>query len=198
MANNIFSITCPDNCSTATISVLPADVSCQLGTSQSEVDMVIFQEDTVTGPTDMSAAADWATLINNTDATGTKMKYLIGSGSVAEPEDTVVTVARGQEILTSRTYTMTFTVFDISTQQVYDFCRKIQCGGVKPKIFFTDLDNLLYGKVVSTGPDSGIELSSIKVSMPKDAGKEGLNKAVFVFKWLAKTDPDRVANPLTL
>jgi len=194
--SNIFSVICPTDCSVSIVPALPAQTDC-IVPSRSEIDMIIFRGSAV-GPTDMSMAADWVAKIDNTEALGAKMKYLIGIGTMAAPEDTTQTGPRDKEIIVSRLYTLVFTISNITSAVTYDFLRKLQCGNILPNIYYTDLGGFLYGQVAASGPDNGIEIASVSVAMPKDAGKEGHNKAILTFKWSSKVDPDRVINPLTI
>jgi hypothetical protein len=196
MPNNVFSITCPVDCAAATLGVLPASY-CQLGARLAEIDTIILQG-TDAGPTDMSVALDWAAKIDNTDATGAKMKFLVGSGTIGEPEEAIVTVARFQELVVRRDYSLVFEVSELSDSATYDFLRRIQCGSITPKFYYTSIGGFLYGKKVASGADTGIAPDSIKVSFLKEKGKDAVDKALLTIKFSGTTDPDRVANPLTI
>lgn len=148
------------------------------------------------GPADMATGSNWTGLIDNTDSTGDLMKYLVGKGSVTTPEDTIITVARDQEVITDRVYTLNFETTELSDTATYDFLRTLQCGSLKPNIYYASIGGFLYGKKGTT--DDGIVINSIAVSMPKEVGKEAVDKATLVIKWSSTTDPDRVVNPLTL
>lgn len=192
---NTFAISCPTDCTTGlTLPVLP-ETYCQLTPKRSEIDLLIFKGADA-GPADMSVSANWTGKIDNTDNTGDLMKYLIGKGSVAAPETTIVTVARDEEVITDRVYTLTYEVSELSDASTYAFLRTLQCGSLKPNIYYGRKGGFLYGKLGTT--DDGIEINSIKVDMPKEAGKEAIDKAILTIKWSAITDPDRVVNPLTL
>ena len=196
MPNNVFSITCPTTCAATTLGILPATY-CQLSPKLSEIDLIIFQG-TDAGPTDMAVAGDWSTKIDNTDATGAKMKYLVGSGTIGEPEEAIQTVARYQEVVTRRDYTIVFEVSELSDSATYDFLRAIQCGSLVPKFYYTSMGGFLYGKKVTAAADQGIAPDSMKVSFLKEKGKDAIDKAVLTIKFSGATDPDRVTNPLTI
>lgn len=195
---NTFGIVCPAECEDAlTLPVLPATL-CQLAPKKSEIDVLIFQG-TDDGPVAMGTAGDWTGLILNTDATGAKMKYLIGVGSIAEPEETVATVARGKEIVTNKARTLVFTGYELTEDSIYDFVRTLECGSSTNKFFFTDRGGFLYGKKQpTTTPDEGITPDSIKANIVWDAGNESILKYVITIKFSAQTSPDRVINPLVL
>lgn len=199
---NIFSITCPTTCEDAgTLGVLPEDI-CLLPPTRSEIFLLLMQG-TGDGPTDMSDATKWVVssvpLINNTDDTGVKFKYLIGSGSIADPEPVTLVGARNIEYVVEYKYALVFNVFDLSDPLIYEYVRQLQCGALKPKFMYADEGGFLYGKVKpTTTPDEGITPETVTATLPKDGGKDGRNRAVITFKWTAKTDPDRVTNPLTL
>ena len=195
---NTFSIVCPAECEDALIlPALPATL-CQLAPKLSEIDALIFQgaDD---GPVAMGTGANWTGLIDNTDTTGDKMKYLIGVGSIAEPEETVATVARGKEIVTRKARTLVFTGYELTDPLIYDFVRTLECGSSTNKFFFTDRGGFLYGKTQpTTTPDEGITPDSIKANIVWDAGNESILKYVITIKFSAQTSPDRVTNPLVL
>lgn len=192
---NTFAISCPTDCTTGlTLPILP-ETYCQLTPKRSEIDLLVFKGADA-GPADMSSGSNWTGLIDNTDATGDLMKYLIGKGSVAAPETTITTVARDQEVVTDNVYTLTYEVYELSDTATYAFLRTLQCGSLKPNIYYGRKGGFLYGKQGTT--DDGIEINSITVAMPKEAGKEAIDKAILTIKWSATTDPDRVVNPLTL
>lgn len=192
---NTFAITCPTDCTTGlTLPVLP-ETYCQLTPKRSEIDLLIFKGADA-GPADMSNGSNWASLIDNTDATGDLMKYLVVKGSVAAAETTVTTVARDQEVITEKAYTLSAELYELSDTATYAFLRTLQCGSLKPNIYYGRKGGFLYGKVGTT--DDGIAIDSITVDMPKEAGKEAIDKAILTIKWSSRTDPDRVVNPLTL
>lgn len=192
---NTFAISCPTDCTTGlTLPILP-ETYCQLTPKRSEIDQLIFKGADA-GPADMAVGANWTAMLDNTDATGDLMKYLIGKCSIAASEDTIVTVARDQEVVTDRVYTLTYEVTELSDTATYAFLRTLQCGSLKPNIYYGRKGAFLYGKVGTT--DDGIAINSINVAMPKEAGKEAIDKAILTIKWSATTDPDRVVNPLTI
>lgn len=195
---NIFEITAPETCDPASLDlpVLPEEL-CQLSAKRAEIDVIIFQG-TAAGPADMASSANWTGLIDNTDATGAKMKFLVGRGSKADPEDTVFVAARDKEIVTDRVHTITFEVTDVSEQEVYDFIRTLQTGVYTPKFFYQSLGGYLYGKKSSSGADEGITPTKVTARFPKETGKEATDRAFIEIKFSALVDPDRVVSPLAL
>lgn len=197
MSLNIFAITCPGACEDAgTLPVLPETI-CQLPPKLSEIDLLLMKG-TAAGPTDAGVANDWTSKIDNTDATGAKFKYLIGSGQITRPEATTQTVARGQVLTTKQTYTLEFEVYEFSDAEVYDYLRTLQCGALKPDIMYADRGGFLYYKKKEGAADEGINLTSIAVYFDRPRGDGSIAKAVIEAKWEALIDPDRVANPLTI
>lgn len=196
-ALNVFQISCPTDCATAlTMPALPEDM-CQKAQVDAEIDMLLFQG-SADGPTDASSAVAWTSgMIDNTDTTGTDFHYLIGSGTIAAAEATIQTGARGAESVIRRTYTLVFDVFDISEPETYDFLRTLECGSTLPRLMYTSRGGWLYCKVgASTATDNGITIKSLQVDFIKE--KDAGDKATLTIKWDAKTNPDRVTNPLTL
>lgn len=175
---------------------LPEDM-CQKAQIDAEIDMILLQGSDA-GPTDASSGAAWTSgMIDNTDTTGAKFHYLIGSGTIAAPEATTQTGARGAESVIRRTYTLVFDVFDLSESTTYDFLRTLECGSTLPRLMYTSRGGWLYCKVgASTAADNGITIKSLTVDFIKE--KDAGDKATITIKWDAKTNPDRVTNPLTL
>lgn len=196
--DNIFSIVDPATCDAdaLTLPALPEEL-CQLTAKRAEIDLLIFKG-TAAGPTSMASGSDWTGKIDNTDATGAAMKYLIGRGSVADPEDTIFAAARDKEIVTDRVFTLLFEVTDISEAEVYDYLRTLQTGVYLPNIYYQSLGGFLYGKVNTGGTDDGIKIKSCKVRFPKETGKEATDRAFIEIKFSALVDPDRVVSPLSL
>lgn len=193
---NIFSIVPAASCSTSILPALPATI-CQLAVALSEIDLIIFKG-SAAGPTSMFTGADWASKIDNTEALGVKMKYLIGSGSLGEPEETVVQVSRHKEFVSKKVYPITFEVSELSDPETYDYLRTLETGSVLPNIYFKTMANNFYGKVNGSGTDDGIEIDSIKVALPLERGKEAYDKAIITIKFSASVSPDRGTYPLAL
>lgn len=198
MALNIFSITCPGACEDAGVLPVLPETICQLAPKLAEIDSLIFFGSGA-GPADAAVGADWASIIDNTEALGVKAKYLIGSGQITRPEATTQTVARGQVIITKQTYTLEFEVYEFSEASVYDYLRTLQCGAMKPPIMYGDRGGFLYyKKVAGSTPDKGIDLTGIQVYFDRQRADGSIAKAVIEAKFEALVDPDRCVNPLTL
>jgi hypothetical protein len=197
MADNIFAITCPANCESAGTLPVIGD-QCQLAPVKSEIYALLFMG-TDAGPADAAVAGDWAGLIDNTDATGANIKYLIGSGTIAEAAKNTVTVAKQAVMTIDKTFTLVFTVTDLSQAETYDFCRQLECGALKPPFMYADLGGYLYyKKVASTGTDKGVTPLTVDASFTHEAGEQGILKCIITITWKARTNPDRCVFPLTL
>lgn len=195
MANciNIFgidcsTITCPDGLLGAA-DVMTSD--CSANINRSEVNSVILVHPTLGTP-----IANWGAGmvaldfdIDNSDATDVKQKQFVGRGSFGEPETTTTTLNDFREYDITKTYTLTFTVFDIG-DSTYDFMRKIECGSVTPLLYFTTVAGKIYGK------DGGICPKQVRASLILDEGSDAIERWQVQFIWEAKTAPDRFDYPL--
>lgn len=127
--------------------------------------------------------------IDNTDATDAKQKRFFVSGSMAEPEETTVTVNSFQDVVINRKYTLAVSLYNIPSE-TYDFIRKVQCGSVKPLFYFTTMGGKIFGK------STGIIPSKVSCSLVLGQGTDAIETVNMVFEWYAITAPDRYDNPL--
>lgn len=168
---------------------------CPANITRAEVNTLILQHPTVGVPI-LNWPASGETglvaldiIIDNTDATDVAKKLFVGSGSVDAPEESTAPLNDGQVHVLDRKYTLVFNMWDI-TAVTYDYLRQIQCGKAKPKFYFADRGNYLYGI------EDGLNPSSWTVHFPKATGDDALNTAVLTITWSSKVDPDRVIYPL--
>lgn len=181
-------ITCPSGLLGAANSM---SADCSANVNRSEVNSVILVH-----PTLGTAITNWGAglvaldfNIDNTDATDVKQKQFIGRGSFGEPEAITTTLNDFREYDITKTYTLTFTIFDVG-DATYDFMRKIECGSVVPLLYFTTVSSKIYGK------DGGICPKQVKASLILDEGSDAIERWQLQFVWEAKTAPDRYDYPL--
>lgn len=183
------------DCSTQTCAdTLPAaaaqDQFCPENVTLSEINSLILWSANGTAPTNWgSSIASTDFNIDNTLSDGTSQKQFFGVGSIAEAEDSEVTLNDDQTQVVERTRTLTFTLFDLP-EATYDFLRNLQCGKYRPRIFYTDRGEFIYGV------DGGLVLKQFRVNFPKNTGNDAVNQAVITAVFAGLTDPDRYANPL--
>jgi hypothetical protein len=189
-AQNIF-LSCPANCSTDLDYVaIDVDQDCAPLLLKSEVSDLIIQPD---GAPDVFA--DFATTptytalsIDNTVTDNSKSKHLVGIGDVPDPTETEVILPKGKVGLSDRTYTLNFTVMNMSDAQ-YAFLQQLQCGTLNFTFYYADRADKLFGI------QGGIVPASIRVRMPKARGEASVSQATIVITWVADGDPDRRVNP---
>ena len=194
--NNVPQIDCANVTCVSALGAAGTQVQdCPANITQAEVNSIIAQHPTLgtaitnwpaTGQTGLVAGD---IVIDNTDATSVALKQFFGVGSIAAPEESLITLNDGQETVLSRKYSLVFTMWDINSA-TYDWLRKVQCGSIKPKLYYTDRANYGYGV------DGGLTTTKWAVSFPKDTGDDAVNRAEITITWNAKNDPDRVVWPL--
>ncbi len=189
---NVFAVDCSTiDCPDGALGAMDAQTENCNDVVQSEVNSLIWWHPTLgTAPTNWGPSiADTDFDIDNTDATDVNQKQIFVTGAMAEPEDVVKTVNGFQEVIISRTFTLTATLFTFG-DDTFDYLRKVQCGKVKPQFVFTTAG----GKLL--GDDGGITPSKFTLNYVLDEGEENCEKWNFEIQWKALTAPDRLNNPL--
>lgn len=188
---NEFSIDCDAQTCAAALGAASAQVQdCPANINQSEVDSIILVHPTLGtlvtnwGPSLVALDFD----IDNTDATDVSQKRFYGVGSVPANEVQDVTLNNFQQYSLDKTFTLTMDIFDI-TPTTYDYFRKIQCGKVKPLIYYTTVADKIFGSSV------GISPIKFMVTTPLESGEGSLEKITIEVSWKAKTSPDRYPMP---
>ena len=192
MLDNTCGVTCPTNCSTVTWgAVQDLDIKCLPDPEQAAINfLTIGIPGVTTPPADWSLDTDWATVIDNADATGAFFKRFPVSGEVAESEPVTFVAPGLQQGILKRNFTATFTLSYLP-QDIYDFFRNsFQCGNVKPLFYYEDVSKYLYGT------NDGIIAESIDVQFPKGGAEDSFNQVILTIGWEAKVDPERIVSPL--
>ncbi len=188
---NAFSIDCDAQTCAAALGAASTQVQdCPANINQSEVDSVILVHPTL-GTLVTNWGASLVALdfdIDNTDATDAAQKRFFGVGSVPANDVQEVTLNNFQSFGLDKTFTLTMDIFDI-TPATYDYFRKIQCGKVKPLLYYTTVADKIYGSSV------GISPIKFNVTTPLDSGEGSLEKITIEVSWKAKTSPDRYPMP---
>ena len=192
MPTNVFEINCDAlDCDSPLGAAGVQDKYCPKNVKQSQLDSVILVHPTlgtlVTNWGPSLAPTDFD--IDNADATDVKQKQFFGVGSIAESEDSEVEINSFQLVNLGSTTTATFTIHNIDSE-TYDYWRKVKCGTVKPRGYFTTVADEIIGSATA------INFSSIKPNIIFDEGKDAVKKIVVVFTWESKTMPDIHDYPL--
>lgn len=186
-------IVCPNDCDTPlAVAVENVDPSCPPAPTLAEIDTLLLMHPTLgVPPTDwaVAGAGGWADVIDNSDLTDVKIKQLSVIGTIAAPERPEIIMPAQTKIQGVGTYSARFEVRSLS-DGIYDYLQKLQCGGVKPNIWYTSLGGYMYGQ------NDGIETTSITVNFIKESGEEAYDYAEILIEWRSKTDPLRIDNPL--
>ncbi len=190
--DNIFSVVCPTDCTSTWIGIEDLDPSCGAGLARSEVNFLYLMHPTLgVGPSDWTDASAWAAVIDNSDATGVKVKALPVVGNVPAEERPDIPLSNGFIAKGEGTFTLTAKIQPL-TPDLYDFLRAFQCPGTPPpKFWFTDRGGNMFGKDVE-----GIQAKSITVNFILEEGDESYEYANIILTWDAQTFPDRIVSPI--
>ena len=190
---NDFNITCPEDCVVNPFTAVETiDKDCQPLPSQAEItDIILGHPEDAVPPADwtVAGAGGWADVIDNASAGGIKLKRFLVSGSIGEPERTAIEMSAFRKVNGVATYTIE-AIFKSIPPLTYDFLRALQCGVLKPKLWYIDAGGKMYGK------NDGIETSDVSVVFPHELGKDSYSFATLRLSWEAQTDPDRIDSPI--
>lgn len=199
MAINIFG-DCPDDCNTILqLPALDVDQNCtSYSLFESQLTDLWIKPNTAL----VTPFAGWGTgVISATDPTASPasiinaaldnsaVKWVVGEGGVPAPDKTVQELPKFKDRVSKRTYTMTYTVKNMSDAH-YNFGAALQCGDTN-FTFWYGTTNHVYGS------ETGIEPKSIDVDFPKGEGRDDVETMVITIVWEAKGDPQRRLNPYT-
>jgi hypothetical protein len=184
---------CPTDCGT-NAPLLPFEVD-QLCTDyrvkKSQLSDLFFVPNGAQDPFaafDSGPATYVANSIDNTTADGSKAHWLVGKGGKPAAEKEVTVYPHLRKRTTSRTYTISFEVLNLSDTQ-YNALRKMQCGSTDFTFYYGDVENHLYGK------QGGLAPESIDVDFPQGAGDTDKSTAIITLTFMADGDPIRRNNP---
>lgn len=163
---------------------LDTDQDCAGMPLMSQVAGLLIVPDGAGPPDDWTVRADWEAVIDQDSTDNSFGKYLTGIGSVAEPEKTTITVAKGQQVTTIRLYTLVLEVYNLSNVQ-YLFLLSLQCNPLNYQFWIENVSGHLWGGA------SGISPTLTDVDFPLGAGEADVEKAVLTIEWRATCDPPR-------
>lgn len=190
--DNIFSVVCPTDCTSTWVAIEDLNPACAGPLAKSEVNyLYMMLPETGVGPADWTDAAAWATVIDNSDTTGVKVKALPVVGNVPAEERADIPLSNGYVAKGDGTFTLTAKIQPL-TAGLYDWLRSLQCPGTSlPKFWFTDRGGNMFGKDVV-----GIQAKSVAVNFILEEGDESYEYANIILVWEAATFPDRIVSPI--
>ena len=125
--------------------------------------------------------------IDNANTDNTKVKWLVGKGGVPVAEKAVRELPKFRDKTTKRTYTLTYTVDNLSDAQ-YNFGVALQCGGTDFTFWYGTTNHVF-------GPEEGLSPKSVDVDFPHGEGRQDIDTMIITLVFEAKTDPPRRNNP---
>lgn len=132
---------------------------------------------------DWTSAAIWQTILDNTNASADKGKYLVGEGAIGQPDKVIRILPKGRRKVARRVYSLQFRVKNLSDTQ-YDFLLKFQCD-FKAWRFWYEGDGELFGGI------SGITPLYVDVDLPHELNRTSRNYADLIIRWDADGDAPR-------
>ena len=191
MADNLFIPAC--DCDGSAFSALPTqNINCPFDAFQSEIQGILLSDTsqpTPPTPADWNLEADWDAVIDNADATGAKIKYLLGIGNVTSGEPTVRIMPGFRNIFGETTYTLTFNLLDMDPQ-IHTFLQNLENCPSMPRIWFITVDGIMFGA------PTGIVTSSKRFPFVLNEGEDSYETNQLIFEWKAKTRPMRITSPI--
>ena len=162
MANEWFDITCADPCTTGcpewANTAYIQDPNCCTKTEKSQLCGLYLECIENSVPINSWTSADvlaWGTAnIDNLDTTGTKVKYLVGKGGIAEPTPNESEAPKGKTRIDDYTYSLTF-VIDCRDDDngINTFMRLLQKGNTNVAFRYETVGLALYGGLNGIRPD---------------------------------------------
>ena len=191
MPDNQFIAACA--CDGTGFSALPEqNINCPLDAFQSEI-VGIALSDTSQAvppvPLDWTLAVDWDLVIDNTDATGARIKYLLGIGNVTSGEPAVRVMPGFRSIYGEATYTLTFNLLDMSAE-IHTWLQNMENCPSLPLLWFVTVDGIMFGA------PTGIVTSSKRFPFVLNEGEESYETNQIILEWKAKTRPMRITSPI--
>lgn len=137
-------------------------------------------------PADWTQAADWVTVLSNTE--DGKIRFINVIGDMPEPEQTITVLSGGREKVGMKTFLLNWDLDEFNPTN-YTGMRKLECG-FTGFFWYGTRGGLLYG-----GP-KGIKASVTKVNNPKERGDNVYEKILGQIKWMAKCHPPMIVSPI--
>lgn len=167
---------------------LPDDPECDEAIYESQICGVIVLPLTASLPTDWTDAAEWGTLINNSDTSNIAAKYLTVKGGVPVPEKTIVEVAKGVKKVTTKTYTFNGDAYNLDGV-TREFLRSLECNPDNYRVWFETLHGNLFGGA------NGIRPNFTDADLPLDPADDAVELGNVQIEWRSICSPDRAYVP---
>ena len=194
MSINIFGVSCDVvTCPDGELGAMGAQGKFCNEVNLSQLESLILQHPVDGTPIDNWGASMTALdfQIDNADATDVKQKQIFGVGSVPEPTIDEIETNGFQMTKIKGVYAISFRLYTFDAV-TYDYLRKLQCGTVKPKIYYTTEGGYIYGK------NGGIDTTKFQVELIQEEGSSAVEYFQFNIEFNSKTAPDRYLNPLAV
>lgn len=138
--------------------------------------MVIILPEGVTPPADWTSSTDWEGVLANDDTANAYGKYLMGIGSLPQPEEFSQRVVDGVEVVFLKEYTLDFKVNTL-TDQTYSFLQALQCNPVNYTMWFYTMGGYLHGGA------TGVQPNFTNVNFEYSEGKASVVTATVNMRW---------------
>jgi hypothetical protein len=140
-------------------------------------------------PVDWTNAANWTSILDNTNTDGTKIKWLRVIGNVA--------FTKGGEILNpghvkttlENTYVLDATITGV-TALIYEFLATLENCPSLPYIWFETVGGYLFGM------QAGIKLTEKTLPFELAEGEDAYERYHLIMSWKSKTRPLRIVSPV--
>lgn len=191
-------VICPTNCAPSTLAALDVNQSCYTGSDLYSAMIttiwMLSKKDNLGAtnplPSALTAAA-FTALIDNTDTTGAKIKYLSVEGSMGAPAETIKKFQK-KDIVTNRRYSVELTTPQMS-DNTFNFIRKLECGGFDGYVWFGTEDHIFGGFNLTAGDTRIIELESLKGGFDFPTGDDTYQTGKITAVFDSLTLPARIA-----
>jgi hypothetical protein len=171
-------LTCGDTC--ALVPDLPTLVErqfCHTFTPEySQICGIILLPADARGPDNWQEASDWESVIDNTDTTGLKAKYLGGVGSLPNPTKETITIGKNTRIVRNRLFRLSLETTRINDNAL-ELADWFRCNYNKFRFWFETVEGRLFG-----GP-TGITPCFTDADMPLGSGNADLVAINFIIEF---------------
>lgn len=178
--------TCPANCTTELAETNFNE--CAPAINLSEIVRIFIALASATPFTDVAQASEWTTRLSQT---ATDVDAIRALTVIADkPAGTAVTrdISGGRTYIIGKDHTLNVSIDDTSDEN-YEFIRKLECGG-KFKIWYETAGGYLYGG------NEGIPTKSVNFDDVLNRGADEIETFEGTITWRAKFHPERVKSPI--
>lgn len=139
-----------------------------------------------TKPEDWESAANWTSVLSNTDAG--KIRFLNVVGDIPEPEQEIVVMSGGREKSGLKTFLLNYDIDEFNDDN-YTAHRMLECG-FTGFFWYGTKGGKLFG-----GP-KGIKATVVKSFVPHERGDNTYQKIIGQIKWRSKCSPEMITSPI--